>query len=171
MTAQLTILFLTSALALATRLLNQPCPLYLQLKTDQIMNWQCVSYQALEPTLPFVFTTQNWSNYEQAITTDADLSSADQLRPVRISLFPHLHTPFSPSLKSLMVSVEIKHHIYLLFDQQADLYIAFEFQFSLTRVEYLISHHEYGSWPWHSTKGHWNCPCTCNAQWLLFQLT
>ena len=134
---------------------------------------QCtgISYQALEPTLPFVFTTQNWSNYEQAITTDADLSSADQLRPVRISLFPHLHTPFSPSLKSLMVSVEIKHHIYLLFDQQADLYIAFEFQFSLTRVEYLISHHEYGSWPWHSTKGHWNCPCTCNAQWLLFQLT
>ena len=32
-----------------------------------------------------------------------------------ISLFPHLHTPFppfSPSLISLMVSVEIKHHVY-----------------------------------------------------------
>jgi len=28
-----------------------------------------------------------------------------------ISLFPHLHTPFStPSLISLMVSVDVKHH-------------------------------------------------------------
>ena len=33
------------------------------------------------------------------------------------SLFPHLHTPFpsfSPSLISLMVSVDVKHHVYLL---------------------------------------------------------
>ena len=27
---------------------------------------------------------------------------------------PHLHTPFSPSLISLMVSVDVKHHVYLL---------------------------------------------------------
>ena len=34
-----------------------------------------------------------------------------------ISLFPHLHNPlppFSPSLINLMVSVDIKHHVYLL---------------------------------------------------------
>ena len=34
-----------------------------------------------------------------------------------LSLFPHLHTPsppFSPSLISLMVSVDVKHHVYLL---------------------------------------------------------
>ena len=34
-----------------------------------------------------------------------------------ISLFPHLHTPscpFSPSLISLMVSVDLEHHVYLL---------------------------------------------------------
>ena len=31
-----------------------------------------------------------------------------------ISLFPNLHTPFSPSLISLMVSVDVKHHVYLL---------------------------------------------------------
>ena len=34
-----------------------------------------------------------------------------------ISLFPHLHTPsppFSPSLINLMVSVDVKHHVYLL---------------------------------------------------------
>ena len=34
-----------------------------------------------------------------------------------ISLFPHLHTlfpPFPPSLISLMLSVDIKHHVYLL---------------------------------------------------------
>ena len=33
-----------------------------------------------------------------------------------ISLFPHLHTPFptfSPSLISLMVSVDVKHHVHL----------------------------------------------------------
>ena len=30
------------------------------------------------------------------------------------SLFPHLHSPFSPSLISLMVSVDVKHHVYLL---------------------------------------------------------
>ena len=33
-----------------------------------------------------------------------------------ISLFPHLHTPFptfSPSLTNLMVSVDVKHHVYL----------------------------------------------------------
>ena len=29
-----------------------------------------------------------------------------------ISPFPHLHTPFSPT--SLVVSVDIKHHVYLL---------------------------------------------------------
>ena len=35
-----------------------------------------------------------------------------------ISLFPHLHThfpPFSPSLISLMVSVDVKHHAYFCF--------------------------------------------------------
>ena len=34
-----------------------------------------------------------------------------------LSLFPHLHTPFppfSPSLISLVVSVDVKHHVYLL---------------------------------------------------------
>ena len=31
-----------------------------------------------------------------------------------ISFFPHLHTPFFPSLRSLVVSVNIKHHVYLL---------------------------------------------------------
>ena len=34
-----------------------------------------------------------------------------------MSLYPHLHTPFppfSPSLISLMVSVDVKHHVYLL---------------------------------------------------------
>ena len=31
-----------------------------------------------------------------------------------ISLFPHLHTPFSPSLISLTVPVDVKHHAYLL---------------------------------------------------------
>ena len=32
-----------------------------------------------------------------------------------ISLFPHLHTPFSPSLISLMASVDFEHHVYLPF--------------------------------------------------------
>ena len=34
-----------------------------------------------------------------------------------LSIFPHLHTPFpppSPSLISLKVSVDVKHHVYLL---------------------------------------------------------
>ena len=34
-----------------------------------------------------------------------------------IPLYPHLHTPlppFSPSLISLMVDVDVKHHVYLL---------------------------------------------------------
>ena len=31
-----------------------------------------------------------------------------------ISLFRHLHTPFSPSLISLVVSVDVNHHVYLL---------------------------------------------------------
>ena len=31
-----------------------------------------------------------------------------------ISLSPHLHTPVSPSLISLMVSVDVKDHVYLL---------------------------------------------------------
>ena len=31
-----------------------------------------------------------------------------------MSFFPHLHSPFSPSLISLMVSVDVKHHVYLL---------------------------------------------------------
>ena len=38
-------------------------------------------------------------------------------RYIILSLFPHLHThfpPFSPSLTSLMVSVDVKHHVYLL---------------------------------------------------------
>ena len=36
---------------------------------------------------------------------------------IQISLLPHLHTPFptfSPSLINLMVSVGVKHHVYLL---------------------------------------------------------
>ena len=31
-----------------------------------------------------------------------------------LSLSPHLHTPFPQSLISLMVSVDVKHHVYLL---------------------------------------------------------
>ena len=31
-----------------------------------------------------------------------------------ISLFPHLHIPFSPLLPVPMVSVDVKHHVYLL---------------------------------------------------------
>ena len=31
---------------------------------------------------------------------------------IYITLFPHFHTPFSPSLISLVVSVDIKHHAY-----------------------------------------------------------
>ena len=31
-----------------------------------------------------------------------------------VSLFPHLHTPFSPSLISLMISVDAKRRVYLL---------------------------------------------------------
>ena len=30
-----------------------------------------------------------------------------------VSLFPHLHTPFSPSLVSLVVFVDVKRRIYL----------------------------------------------------------
>ena len=40
-----------------------------------------------------------------------------------ISLFPHLHTPFppfSPSLISLMVSVDVKHQVYLLMSKSSD---------------------------------------------------
>ena len=29
-----------------------------------------------------------------------------------VSLFPHLHTPFFPSLVSLAVSVDVKRHVY-----------------------------------------------------------
>ena len=36
---------------------------------------------------------------------------------ISLSLFPHLHTPFSPSLTSLMVCVDVKHHVYLLSTQ------------------------------------------------------
>ena len=39
------------------------------------------------------------------------------LSPSPASLFPHLHAPFppfSPSLISLVVSVGVKHHVYLL---------------------------------------------------------
>jgi len=31
-----------------------------------------------------------------------------------LSLFTHLHTPFPPFLISLNVSVDVKHHVYLL---------------------------------------------------------
>ena len=31
-----------------------------------------------------------------------------------ISLFPNLHTPFPPSLISLVVAVDVKGHLYLL---------------------------------------------------------
>ena len=31
---------------------------------------------------------------------------------ITVSLFPHLHNPFSPSLISLTVSVDVKHHVY-----------------------------------------------------------
>ena len=34
--------------------------------------------------------------------------------PYILSLFLHLHTPFPPSLISLMVSVDVKHHVCLL---------------------------------------------------------
>ena len=34
-----------------------------------------------------------------------------------ISLFPHLHIPFSPSLISLVVSADVRHHVYLLVQQ------------------------------------------------------
>ena len=48
-----------------------------------------------------------------------------------ISFFPHLHTPspppFSPSLINLMVSVDVKHHVYLLLLKQ----IVFGFVFCL----------------------------------------
>ena len=39
-----------------------------------------------------------------------------------ISLFPHFHTPFppfSPSLVSRAVSVDVKHHVYLLTSEGA----------------------------------------------------
>ena len=44
-----------------------------------------------------------------------------------LSLLPHLHTtfpPFSPSLISLMVSVDVKHHVYLLLVCQKVLHAA-----------------------------------------------
>ena len=40
-----------------------------------------------------------------------------------ISLSPHLHTPFSPSLISLMVSVDVKHHVYLLTNFPSGLFV------------------------------------------------
>ena len=36
-----------------------------------------------------------------------------------ISLYPHLHTPFSPFLTSLAVSADVKHHVYLTLDSLA----------------------------------------------------
>ena len=36
------------------------------------------------------------------------------LRPNYVFLSPFSQSPFSPSLRSLMVSVDVKHHIYLL---------------------------------------------------------
>ena len=33
----------------------------------------------------------------------------------KISLFPHLHTPFSPSLISRMASVDVKHRVYITY--------------------------------------------------------
>ena len=35
-----------------------------------------------------------------------------------ISLFPNLHNLFSPSLISLVVSVDVKHHVYLFIDSR-----------------------------------------------------
>jgi len=48
---------------------------------------------------------------------NAGHSGGDSVAIGILSLFPHLHTPFppfSPSLISLMVSVDVKHHVYLL---------------------------------------------------------
>ena len=43
-----------------------------------------------------------------------------------ISLYTHLHTPFSatfsPSLISIMVSVDVKHHVYLLKNRRLAVY-------------------------------------------------
>ena len=44
-------------------------------------------------------------------------NSLDSVARYILSLFPRLHTPFptfSPSLISLIVSVDVKHHVYLL---------------------------------------------------------
>ena len=49
---------------------------------------------------------------------NAGHSGGDSVATGIMSLFPHLHTtfpPFSPSLISLMVSVDVKHHVYLLY--------------------------------------------------------
>ena len=35
-----------------------------------------------------------------------------------ISLFLHLHTPFPPSLISMIVSLDVKHHVYLILEKQ-----------------------------------------------------
>ena len=48
---------------------------------------------------------------------NAGHSGGDGVAIGRNSLFHHLHTPFppfSPSLISLMASVDVKHHVYLL---------------------------------------------------------
>ena len=39
---------------------------------------------------------------------------SDWYNSLSLSLFPHLHNPFSSSLISLTVSVDVKHHVYLI---------------------------------------------------------
>ena len=55
-----------------------------------------------------------------------------------ISLSPHFHTPspFSPSLISLMVSVDVKHHVYLPVEARL---LVFHFQAGTGALEQLIS--------------------------------
>ena len=65
--------------------------------------------------------SHNYWNIKMALSAahlNAGHSGGDECSDRNIlSLFPHLHTPFppfSPSLISLMVSVDVKHHVYLL---------------------------------------------------------
>ena len=54
-----------------------------------------------------------------------------------ISLSPHLHTPFSPfspSLISHTVSVEVKHHVYLLLDDRNSWTVLNSYVGSLTNI-------------------------------------
>ena len=61
-----------------------------------------------------------------------------------ISLFPHLYTPFHPfsqSLISLMVSVDVKHHVYLLTVTPHNSYWVFTFVSATRMWGVLVSEH------------------------------